>query len=396
MEIFEQKKLESNIWKFYIFQILSNLFFFLPILVLFYQDNGLSMTEIMLLQATYAAFIVLLEIPTGYFADIFGRKKSLVYSGFFLFFGVLSYCVGSSFYHFLIADILWALGVSLISGSDSAFVYDTLKELKRENSYKKIWGHSVFLLLISVAFASVVGGLIGAINFRWAFLGMLPFLALLIPLATSMHEPKRHKLIFEKGYMWELLRIIKYSLTENNKLRWLMIYSGIVYSFGMASFWLYQPYFSLSGLDIMHIGFIFASFQIVAAITAKYSHKIEERLGEKYSLIMLIALIGISYFLMSSFVYLFSFVFAFLQQFVRGFSNVVINDYINKLTTSDIRATILSAKNMIGQLIYAIMIPFVGWFTDVYSLLQAFTVLGATVLIIGTVPLFALYRNKVV
>ncbi|MCK5322000.1 MAG: MFS transporter [Candidatus Aenigmarchaeota archaeon] len=396
MEISEKKRLESNIWKLYVFQIFRNLSFFLPIIVLFWQDNGLNMTEIMLLQSIYAISIVLLEIPTGYFADLFGRKKSLVYSGFFLFFAIITYGIGGNFYHFLIAEILWAFGNSLISGSDSALIYDSLKELKREKEYKKIWGHSVFLFMIAIAAASIIGGFIGEINFRWTFYVMLPFLVLLIPLSLSMHEPKRHKLIFQRGYFWELLRILKYSLLQNKKLRWIMLYAGIVYAFNQAALWLYQPYFSLSGLDIAHFGFVFASFQIVAAITSKYSYKIERKLGEKYSLIMLIVLVGISYLLMSSFVYLFSFTFAFLHQFVRGFSKVVISDYINKLTKSENRATILSAKNMVGHLIYSAIIPFVGWIVDIYSLLQALTVLGITTLVIGSIMLLVLYKSKVI
>lgn len=395
MKRIEKKRLESNIWKFYVFQIFRNLAFFLPIIVLFWQQNGLSMTEIMLLQSVFAVSIVLLEVPTGYFADIFGRKKSLVYSGFFLFFAVVAYAIGMNFYHFLIAEVLWAFGLSLISGSDSALMYDTLKDLKREDEYKKIWGHSVFLLLTAIAVANILGGFIGKIDFRWTFYVMLPFLALLIPLSLSMHEPKRHKLIFQRGYLWELFKIIKYSLLQNKKLRWLMLYAGIAYAFNQSALWFYQPYFSLSGLDIVHFGFIFASFQIVAAITSKYSYKIEEKLGEKYSLILLIVLIGTSYILMSNFVYLFSFTFAFLHQFVRGFSKVVITDYINKLTKSEIRATILSAKNMIGQLIYAIIIPIAGWIADVYSLLQALTVLGISTFVIGGIILILfILKNK--
>ncbi len=396
MESIEKKKLESNIWKFYVFQIFRNFAFFLPIIVLFWQENGLSMTEIMLLQSVFALSNVLLEVPTGYFADVFGRKKSLVYSGFFLFFAGAAYAVGMKFYHFLIAEVLWAFGLSLISGSDSALMYDTLKDLKRENEYKKIWGHSVFLSLTAIAGANILGGFIGKIDFRWTFYAMLPFLALLIPLSLSMHEPKRHKLIFQRGYLWELFKIIKYSLIQNKKLRWFMLYAGIAYAFNQSALWFYQPYFSLSGLDIVHFGFVFASFQVVAAITSKYSYKIEEKLGEKYSLSMLIVLIGVSYLLMSNFVYLFSFTFAFLHQFVRGFSKVVITDYINKLTKSEIRATILSAKNMIGQLIYSIIIPFAGWIADAYSLLQALTVLGITTLVIGGIMLLVLHKSKVV
>jgi len=396
MDRLETKRLEGNIWKFYIFQIFTSLAFFLPIVVLFWQKNGLSMTQIMFLQSLFSIAVVLLEVPTGYFADIFGRKKSLMLSGIFLFLAMVAYGVGGNFFHFLIAEIMWAFGISFASGSDSAFTYDTLKELGREKEYKKIWGNTVFISLLSIAFSNILGGFIGEINFRLTYLLTLPFLALTIPLALSMEEPERHKLIFEKGYLWELFKIVKYSLLENKKLRWLIIYAGVVYAFNQAVLWFYQPYFSLSGLNIFYFGFIFASFQIVAAISSKYSHALEEKFGSKYSLVMLIVLTGGSYLLMSNFVFLFSFFFAFLQQFVRGFHKVVIDDYVHKLSTSEMRATILSAKNMIGQLIYAVIIPFAGWIADVYTLLQAMTVLGITTLVIGSFALIFLRKNKVI
>lgn len=396
MDELRAKKLTSNIWKFYIFQIFSYLAFFVPIVVLFWQKNGLSMTQIMFLQSLFSIAVVLLEVPTGYFADIFGRKKSLMLSGLFLFLAMASYSIGNNFFHFLIAEMMWAFGISFASGSNSAFTYDTLKELGREKEYKKIWGNAIFISLLSIAFANILGGFIGKINFRLTFLFTLPFLALAIPLASSMEEPDRHKLIFEKGYLWELFKIIKYSLAENKKLRWLIIYAGIVYAFNQAALWFYQPYFSLSGLQIIHFGIIFASFQAVAAITSKYSHRLEERLGEKYSLGMLFFLTGISFLLMSNFIFLFSFSFAFLQQFVRGFHHVVIDDYVHNLSSSEMRATILSAKNMIGQLIYALVIPFAGWIADIYTIQQAMTVLGITVLVIGSFALIFLRKNKVI
>ena len=390
------ENLKSNIWKYYLFQIFRNLVFFVPVIVLFWQDVGLSLTEIMILQSIFAISIVLLEIPTGYFADVFGRRKSLMYSGGFLVVGALAYGLGHNFYHFLIAEIFWAFGNSLISGSDSALVYDTLKDLKQEKTYKKIWGNSIFYLMVAVAFASILGGYIGKINFRWTFYAMIPFLVILIPLAYSMKEPKRHKLIFKKGYVWELFEILKGIFIKNKKLKWLIIYGGIAHGFNQAVFWFYQPYFKLSGLDIVYFGFVFASFQLVAGISSKYSHKIEGILGEKKSLVMLTILIGGSYLLMSNFIYLFSFIFAFLQQFVRGFSSVVINDYVNKLITSDVRATVLSAESMIKRLIYAAIIPFAGWIADVYSLINALTILGVTMLVIGGVVLFVLHKDKVI
>lgn len=135
------KKIEGNIWKSYIFQILCGLFFSVPVMVLFWQDNGLSLTEIMILQSLFSITIVLLEVPTGYFADVFGRRKALIYSSLFSFFGFVIYSLSYNFYQFLLAEILLAFAISLTSGADSALLYDTLKDLKKENLYKKIWGN---------------------------------------------------------------------------------------------------------------------------------------------------------------------------------------------------------------------------------------------------------------
>ncbi len=391
-----QEKLKSNIWKFYLFQAFSALAFFVPIIVLFWQENGLNLTQIMILQSLFSLTVVLLEVPSGYFADVFGRKESLIFASSFLTIGIFTYSLGYNFYQFLIAEIFWAFGVSFVSGTDSAFIYDTLKDLKQEKLYKKTMGNAVFCSLIATSIASVIGGFIGKINFRWTFYAMLPFMILLIPLSISLKEPKRHKHIFERGYLFELLKVLKNSLIKNEKIRWLIIYSAIIAGFNGAVLWLYQPYFKLTGLDIFYFGFVFAAFNLVAALSSKYAHQIEEKLGQKHSLILLIILVGGSYLLMSNFIYLFSFSFAFIQQFVRGFSKPVITDYINKLVSSDIRATVLSAQNLVGRLFYAAIIPIIGWIADVYTLVQALFVLGITTFVSGIVILMILQKDRVI
>ncbi|MCK5332275.1 MFS transporter [Candidatus Parcubacteria bacterium] len=389
-------KIEGNIWKLYVFQILSGLFFFVPIMVLFWQENGLSITEIMILQSIYSVIIVLLEIPTGYFADVFGRRMSLISASVFVFLALLAYGLGYNFSQFLIAEILFAFSISLISGADSAMLYDTLKDLKKERLYKKIWGNILSYSFISLALASIIGGLVGKVNLRWTMYLTLPFMFFLIPLSISLKEPHRHKLIFKKGYIVDMLRIIKTVILNNKKLKWLIIYSGVLLGFNGAGLWLYQPYFQISGLDIAYFGIVFASFYLVAALSSKYAHRIENYLGQKITLYMLIFLTGISYLLMSNFIFLFSFSFIFLQQLVNGLATPIIEDYINKATSSKIRATVLSIKNMSQRFFYAAIIPIIGWIVDVYSLIQALTILGITTLIVGIFSILMLRKVKVI
>lgn len=73
-----QKHLQSNIWKLLVISGIELFLLIIPIMVPFYQSNGLTMKDVFLLQSIFSISIVLFEIPSGYFADVVGRKNSLV------------------------------------------------------------------------------------------------------------------------------------------------------------------------------------------------------------------------------------------------------------------------------------------------------------------------------
>ena len=79
-------KLYSNIWKLYVIKGLKWFMVVMPIVVLFFQENGLNLQQVMILQGIYSFMVAVMEIPSGYLADIFGRKKYLNTRIYFLFF----------------------------------------------------------------------------------------------------------------------------------------------------------------------------------------------------------------------------------------------------------------------------------------------------------------------
>ena len=66
---------KDNIWKLYIIKGIMWFMVAMPIIVLFFQENGLNLQEVMILQGSYSLMVALMEIPSGYIADLFGRKK---------------------------------------------------------------------------------------------------------------------------------------------------------------------------------------------------------------------------------------------------------------------------------------------------------------------------------
>ena len=96
--------------------------------------------QVQFLQSWFMFWHFILEVPTGVVADYFGRKKSVIIGLIFYFFGVLLYGTVPNFVVFLICEFILAMGVSLMSGADSAMLYDKLKEHGMEHESKKFFG----------------------------------------------------------------------------------------------------------------------------------------------------------------------------------------------------------------------------------------------------------------
>lgn len=392
----QKNRLEGNIWKTYAFQIFDvSISFMVPIIVLFWQGNGLSLTEIMILQSFFSIAVTVLEVPSGYFADIHGRKKSLLIGAIGLTIGIIAYSLGTDFISFLIAELFLAVGASFISGADSALLYDSLKDLGREKEYKAIWGSASFYALIGMAVANIIGGFVGKVDLRYPLYIAIPLTALMIPLALSVQEPKRHKKIYEKGYAHELFRILHEDVWKNPKLRWIMIYGAFLLTMVQGALWLYQPYMKMTGLDVAYFGIVFALFNVVAGLSAKYSENIEKKIGNNASFIFLIIIIAVSFFLMSTFLFVFSFLFILLHQFVRGSSKVFISDAIHNIASSDHRATIISTQSMVSRLAYAMIIPVLGYFADSTGIITVFYAMGVFSILSGIILITAFKKNQV-
>ncbi len=76
-------QITSNIWKLYLHRALGYFLVIMPIITIFYQENGLSMQDIFVIQSVFSLSLVLFEIPTGYFSDVHGRKKTMILGSIF-------------------------------------------------------------------------------------------------------------------------------------------------------------------------------------------------------------------------------------------------------------------------------------------------------------------------
>ena len=90
----------------------------MPIAVPFFQSKGLSMQEVFSLQAVFALIVLIAEVPSGYVADLVGRKLTLVLGAVFCGIGHTLLLLADGFWGLPLFEAMLAIGSSLISGSD--------------------------------------------------------------------------------------------------------------------------------------------------------------------------------------------------------------------------------------------------------------------------------------
>jgi MFS family permease len=366
-------------------------------MMLFMENNGVTKSEIFYLMTAYSMSMVLFEIPTGYFADIYGRKASMMVGAIFGFLGLIAFSMAHGFWSFMLVQIFMGLGLALYSGANSALVYESLKEQNREVEYQKVWGNMQFYKIMMVALSSVIGGVIADIfTMRYTIYVSMPFYLLVVWVALSFHEPKRAKVKPKKGYGKLFMKELKEILFKSHTLKWIIGYSGLILAFNQSVYPMYQSYFELIELDLLYFGLVFASFQVVSAFSSKFAHRAQKRMGKRNILVLLPFMVGVSYWLMGSYLVAWGFLFIFIQQFVRGFRMVVINDYINNLVESEHRATILSIESLFSKLMLTIMLLVWGVSLEFISLAETLKWLGITTLMVGVVIWFFLVMKKVI
>jgi len=385
---------QSNIWKLGVIKALRWFMLIMPTIVLFFQENGLSMREVLLLQSLFSVAVIVLEIPSGYFSDVIGRKTTIFLACISGFLGFLIYVFAQDFSGFLIAELLLGLGSSFLSGTDSALLYDSLLELRREGEFTKLEGRLLAVGNFSEAAASLVGGALALVSLRLPFIVMAIVVFLSIPVALLLVEPKRRKFEAHDNPIKEVLRIVRFGLHEHAVIKWLIIYSGFVGASTLTMVWFIQPYLASGGLPLAYFGIAWAVLNASVGIFSLFAHRIEALVGRRTALLMLMPLIALAYLILSLSTAYWAFAFIFIFYFVRGISNPVLTDYVNRLTSSEMRATILSVKNLFGRIVFAIVGPFVGWVADIYSLPVAFITSGLIFLVLGLTSLCFLHKHK--
>ena len=191
----------SNIRLFILFRVLFNARFYYPVFTILFLDYGLSLEQFALLNTVWAFTIVLAEVPSGALADLLGRKLLLVATSL-LMIAEMSFIafvpLGHPqvvFWAFLVNRVLSGLAEAMASGADEALAYDTLVAHGIAGEWSKVLEVQMRAQNIGYIFAMTLGAMVydpGVVN---RVLGWLSFGGV-VDQQTSMRFPLYLTLIF--------------------------------------------------------------------------------------------------------------------------------------------------------------------------------------------------------
>ena len=367
--------LRSNLWKLYVLSAIATFGFAMPVMIAFQEDRGLTLQQAFALQSIYSIILVILEVPSGYIADRWGRRNTIIMGSFMLFLGILTYAITSTFREFLVAEALLAVGACFHSGTIEALTYDTLAVLKEEKRFLRVNGLQGFFSLGSKAMTSLLVGLLAAVSLRlpfWADVGLYGAATIL---SFTLMEPDRI-VLKETQHLKAMKKIFAHTLVHNKVLQGLTILFTVVAAIDIQIFWFLQAYQMEIGLPMTFFGATNAAMCLLGAFAYKESHRFGKR-AERMGTLFWIALgLIATSFALSAVSTVWGLGFFIVEGMLFGLFDPISSSLINRQTTSDVRATVLSIRSLASRLLFAILTPFLGYFADAFSLSTAFLIAG--------------------
>lgn len=371
---------EGNILKFFIYRILYNFMLFLPVWVIFMQNKfGLSLTEVTLNDSAFWITMALAEVPTGAAADTWGRKQSQVIGMVIATGSILMFAMAPVYPLVLLANSLWAVGITFISGAEIALLYDTLRELGREDDYPMYRGRLQAVVLVSVALSSVLGGLIGEFSLASTFTITAGIMVLATGFLLLLKEPPRepdpetgHNMTYRN-----ILSVTFRAIRGHPVLRYVLLFSAVIPLLGgTIQVTFMQPYAVAIGLPVAALGVIALGLRASQFMGSLNASRVIKRFGEwgwlQFGVFMIVA--GV--IALGVFNSIFGIVIFALTGFAGAVTGPLMESIILRQTPGSVRATILSVDSLLNRVLLAVVSPVIGLVADHYGLPSAFVYVG--------------------
>ncbi len=351
-----EQKVQTNIRHYIGFQTFISLLLWVPIFYQFQREIGLSDQDFFNIQYWYYLIFIICEIPTGLLSDLIGHRNCVRLGGGLMMLANLLPIILANFYGMFIHFALIALARALLSGSASAWIYESLKEQKQIELYHQVEGKArSYALVARIAGWSVVGFLMKLhLNLPYWITALTTGIAFLLSLQFAPTPP-----VARTSFRW--LSFFKSFKISTRLLLLILQGAGL---FILARLFLvnfYQPLLRYHGFEVGSFGLIMAGMTLLEAFTSHHSHKLSQKLNHQTGIFILTAIVclGAIWATIGSSlqVYLGLAIFALGSGVAFPFQKKIINSEIKDPLR---RATLLSLESIIQRLLCALILTAAG------------------------------------
>ena len=349
--------------RLYLSNFLSNISIAGAAWVLLLVSDGYSLIQVGLAETVFHIVSLTAEIPSGVFADVFGRKKSLILG---CLCGIVSSVIRgftTGFPLVLISIAMSALSYNFASGSDSALAYDSLAEEEKTDMYDPYIARQTRIYRISNGLATLMAGLgvmIGTRNAQILSIGTgLVNLAVLNGLKENKIISNARNISIRKRVRETYLGSIGF-LRGNRKAAGLIFRNAAVGAIDVLLLFFLQAKLPMTGIPSWSLGpllFIMSMGGVLGAFASGRSGKIS--LTRLFAVCMTLALAG----LLSEFTgiwYLMTLggtLTAFADDLLQIRSDIALNEMV----PAKQRATLISVNSFCFSLVMIVMSPLAGF-----------------------------------
>lgn len=334
-----------------------------PVLLLFYQKNGLTIADFVMFQGIFQLTGILFEIPCGYIADTFSKKNVLILAFGCFFLRAALWLSFSGVYIILLGELFNALSRAFLSGVYDSYIYDYLKSKNKTRRMLKECGRTNFAMSSGAMFAAIFSAALYDRYGTSALLGLEFCLTLssIILLTTLPNPPSAKPRGITLTQKFKEIKDTAVATMKNANINIYILYSALLFSTTSLFCWCFQPLLKMSNAPVYMFSSVYVINHALRAGFSFYVNKLKSFFGFNRLLVVTTFLCLYSfacmvlsfYFKLPNLSFL-SLVFVCIGiGFQLSFAIANIN-HIHNYAVEETRATISSVSNMLQQTISGI------------------------------------------
>lgn len=372
------KALKSNIKNIYWMSFFQSGMIVTAVFVPLLQRHGLSMAEVLQTQALFAFAIAGLEVPSGYLADLWGRRHTIMLGQALCALAFLQLLVSDGYWDFMCYEALMGAGLSLCSGADLALLYDSQTVLNERGEAPVPPGKHIARLVAIEGYAGAAAAMLASLlsfwDLDWVLWAQVAVGLAAFGLSLRLVEAPRQISVAGHG---ENFQRVATTLGRNPLVAWTAL---AIILFGLASlfaFWLTQKYWEQQGVPLHWFGWIWAGHCLLRAGAAHCAEDLERRLGWRRLLALSALLPALGFLGMGLGSGITGVLFGLAFPLCRGISLVMFYDALNKRVDADFRATINSLVSLGMRAVFIFTGPLLGYLADARGINASLLALAA-------------------